>query len=164
MTNIKTGATSCCDIKSNNKVIAKRDERKALFIKFDGEKINYIGSDNLIAKCGDIWMCKLPSKTGSVQNGFRPVLIISNNKNNHHSTVLNIIPLTTKMNKRSLPCHVEIWDYKKYGLTAPSTIMVEQVTTVQKNNLLYKMGEITDLDMLMRICRAMEIQFPMLAY
>ena len=76
---------------------------------------------------------------------------------------MNVIPMTTKMNKRNLPCHVEIWDYEKYGLTAPSTIMVEQITTIQKENLRYYMGSISDLDMLMRIFRAMQAQFPMLS-
>ena len=134
----------------------------AFFIKCNDNNVEFIGAETRAVKCGDIWMANLPSCDGSVQSGHRPILIISNNKNNQHSTVINVVPLTTKMNKRNLPCHVEIWDYKKYGLTAPSTLLIEQLTTIQKENLNYYMGEINDIDMLIRICRAMQVQFPIL--
>ena len=80
--------------------------------------------------CGEIWMCYLTSKDGSVQSGYRPVFILSNDKNNTYSTTLNIIPLTSKMNKRKLPVHVELWSYQQYGLKTPSTLLVEQITTI----------------------------------
>ena len=132
------------------------------FIKCENNNIEFIGTESREIKCGEIWMAQIPEKKGSIQGGHRPVLIISNNKNNQHSNVVNAIPMTTKMNKRNLPCHVEIWDYEKYGLNAPSTIMVEQITTIQKENLRYYMGSISDLDMLVRIYRAMRVQFPMI--
>lgn len=145
---------------------ARRDGKSAqpmaFFIKYENNSVEFIGAESRDVKCGEIWMANLPSQDGSIQGGHRPVFIISNDKNNQHSTVINAIPLTTKMNKRNLPCHVEIWDHKKYGLTAPSTLLVEQLTTVQKENLRYYMGEIKDVDMLMRICRAMQSQFPIL--
>ena len=108
-------------------------------------------------------MAEISGKSGSIQSGHRPVFILSNNKNNKCSTVLNVIPMTTKMNKRNLPCHVEIWDYKRYGLNAPSTLMVEQITTIEKESLRYYMGEVADVDILTRIYRAMKSQFPVLA-
>ena len=132
------------------------------FIKYSNNDVEFIGAENRAVKCGEIWMAYLPEQDGSIQGGHRPVFVVSNNKNNQYSTVINVIPMTTKMNKRNLPCHVEIWDYKKYGLTAPSTLLVEQFTTLKKENLRYYMGEITDVDMLMRVCRAMQSQFPIL--
>ena len=131
------------------------------FIKYDND-VEFIGAESRDVKCGEIWMANLPSQDGSIQGGHRPVFVISNDKNNKHSTVINAIPLTTKMNKRNLPCHVEIWDHKKYGLTAPSTLLIEQLTTIQKENLRYYMGEIDDTDVLMCICQAMQSQFPIL--
>ena len=50
--------------------------------------------------CGEIWMCNLITKDGSIQSGYRPVFILSNDKNNTYSTTLNIIPITSKMNKK----------------------------------------------------------------
>lgn len=57
----------------------------------------------------EIWMADLGDKNGSIQCGRRPVLIVSNDKNNRYSTTVNVMPMTTKMNKRNLPCHVEIF-------------------------------------------------------
>lgn len=110
----------------------------------------------------EIWMADLGERSGSLQSGRRPVLIVSNDKNNRYSSVLNVIPMTTKMNKRNLPCHVEIYDYEKFGLNAPSTIMVEQLTVVDKKDLMFRIGKINDDRILMEICDAMAVQFPVL--
>ena len=110
----------------------------------------------------EIWMADLGERSGSLQSGRRPVLIVSNDKNNRYSSVLNVIPMTTKMNKRNLPCHVEIHDYEKFGLNAPSTIMVEQLTVVDKKDLMFRVGKINDDRILMEICDAMAVQFPVL--
>lgn len=110
----------------------------------------------------EIWMADLGERSGSLQSGRRPVLIVSNDNNNRYSSVLNVIPMTTKMNKRNLPCHVEIYDYEKFGLNAPSTIMVEQLTVVDKKDLMFRIGKINDDRILMEICDAMAVQFPVL--
>lgn len=132
------------------------------FVKCVNDNIKFIGAENRDIKCGEIWMAYLPENNGSIQGGHRPVFVVSNNKNNQHSTVINVIPMTTKMNKRNLPCHVEIWNHNKYGLTAPSTLLIEQLTTIQKENFKYYMGEIKDVDMLMCIYKSMQAQFPIL--
>ena len=113
-------------------------------------------------QCGEIWMCHLAEKNGSVQGGYRPVFVLSNDKNNTYSPTLNIIPITTKMNKRSLPVHVELWHYKKYGLKAPSTMLIEQIMTVNSDCLERKTGCIKDTKTLSAIKTAMSIQFPVL--
>lgn len=115
-------------------------------------------------KCGELWMCDLGNNEGSVQNGYRPVFIISNDANNKHSTNVNIFPLTTKMNKKRLPVHVEIWDFEKYGLTSPSTILVEQPLTIPTSRLKRRIGKIEDVDLLKSICEAMGIQFPIITF
>ncbi len=112
--------------------------------------------------CGEIWMCNLITKNGSVQSGYRPVFILSNDKNNTYSTTLNIIPITTKMNKRRLPVHVELWSYKQYGLTSPSTMLVEQIMTISIENLDRCIGKVEDSTTLGNIKNAIAIQFPIL--
>lgn len=110
----------------------------------------------------EIWMADLGERNGSLQSGRRPVLVVSNDKNNRYSSVLNVIPMTTKMNKRNLPCHVKIYNYERFGLNAPSTIMVEQLTVIDKNDLLFRVGKIDDDRILLEICDAMAVQFPVL--
>ncbi len=112
--------------------------------------------------CGEIWMCNLTAKEGSIQSGYRPVFILSNDKNNTYSSTLNIIPLTSKMNKRKLPVHVELWSYQQYGLKSPSTMMIEQITTVCVDDLDKCIGKVTDRAILNEICRAMSVQFPIM--
>lgn len=114
-------------------------------------------------KCGEIWMCNLSESKGSIQSGYRPVFVISNDKNNTYSSTINIIPITTKMNKRKLPVHVELWNYQRYGLKAPSTMMVEQTTTVAIASLDKYIGKILDPNVLGDISRAMRVQFPVIA-
>lgn len=139
-----------------------RTSNQKFFVKYSNKNVEFIGAESRAVKCGEIWMASLPEQNGSIQGGYRPVFIISNDINNQYSTVVNVIPMTTKMNKRNLPCHVEIWDYEKYGLSAPSTILVEQITTIRKEDLKYYIGEIRDIDMLMRVFRSMQSQFPIL--
>lgn len=113
--------------------------------------------------CGEIWMCNLTTKDGSIQNGYRPVFILSNDKNNTYSTTLNVIPITSKMNKRKLPVHVELWDYQQYGLKSPSTMLVEQIMTISNEHLDRCIGKVSDVKTLMDISKAISIQFPVLA-
>lgn len=108
-------------------------------------------------------MCHLVAKDGSIQSGYRPVFILSNDKNNTYSTTLNIIPITSKMNKRKLPVHVELWSYQKYGLKTPSTMLVEQIMTISFEHLDKCIGKVSDSETLGDISRAMAIQFPILA-
>lgn len=111
----------------------------------------------------EIWMCNLVNSDGSIQTGYRPVFILSNDMNNTHSTTLNIIPITSKMNKRKLPVHVELWSYRKYGLKTPSTMLVEQVMTISIEHLDRCIGAVNDNKTLADISRAMAIQFPVLS-
>ena len=113
-------------------------------------------------RCYEIWMCDLGDHDLGIQSGYRPVLILSNDRNNLFAPTINVAPLTTKMNKRNLPVHVELWDYKTYGLRSPSTILIEQITTVSINCLDRKVGQISDQSTLRSIYSAVSIQFPII--
>lgn len=132
------------------------------YITFNNDKIEF--TEKVKPKCGEIWMCDLGKNNGSVQSGYRPVFVISNNMNNQHSPTINVFPLTTKMNKRKLPVHVELWDYKNYGLSSPSTILVEQPMTMPIDKFVKKIGIVSDQETLGKICQAMGVQFPILNF
>ena len=54
----------------------------------------------------EIWFADLPRIDGShVQQGFRPILIISNDRANTYSPVIIAIPLTSRLTKRPMPTH-----------------------------------------------------------
>lgn len=110
----------------------------------------------------EIWMCWLPENNGSVQGGYRPVFVSSNDMNNKYAPTLNVIPITSK-SKRRIPVHVELENYRDYGLTLRSTLLVEQITTVTADSLDHRIGKITDGATLRRISEAMLLQLPCLA-
>lgn len=110
-------------------------------------------------RCGDIWMCNLCQNGKSVQSGYRPVFIVSNNMNNEHSPILNVIPLTSRQ-KKKLPVHVELSNYEEYGLQAKSTMLIEQITTISIDDIDRYVGTIRDESVFNDIYRAMSIQFP----
>lgn len=59
-------------------------------------------------KFGEIYFAKLPVQIDSrIQQGYRPVLVVSNDKNNYYSTVLSVVPLTSSKSKHQLPTHVD---------------------------------------------------------
>lgn len=54
-------------------------------------------------------MADLPKdKGGSLQSGFRPVIIVSNNLANEYSSVITILPMTSRTEKKKMPTHVVI--------------------------------------------------------
>ena len=111
--------------------------------------------------CCDIWMCRLEGVPGSsIQSGYRPVLVISNDLNNTHSTLVNVMPITSKGNKRNLPVHVDLENYADYGLSVPSTVLREQVTVLPADRLERCVGNVFDGATRLKIKRAIEIQFP----
>ena len=90
---------------------------------------------------GDIFWAQLDEDLygGSLQAGFRPVLIVSNDKANQFSPVVTIVPITSKLWKKSLPTHVFITGC---GLRQRSTILVEQITSLNKSRLDEYVGNI----------------------
>lgn len=111
---------------------------------------------------GELWMCQLCGD-GSVQRGFRPVFVLSNDINNVHSTTINVIPLTTRLDRRYFPMHVRLDQSLRYGLRVPSTLLVEQIATVSLSALSFRIGSIDDRPTLLKIYTAIETQFPLVA-
>ena len=95
---------------------------------------------------GDVWTVELPSIGGSVQGGFRPVVIISNNINNDKAPTVNIVPISTAINKKDFPIHAFITKGDG-GLNSDSIVLLEQTMTVQKTSLKNHLGHLSDKSM-----------------
>lgn len=105
---------------------------------------------------GDIYYANLSGKYNSrVQQGLRPVLIVSNNKANYYSPVITVIPLTTSETKKKLPTHVSIIGY---GLKEKSIALVEQITCIDKVDLIEKVCSLARTSKIGEINRAIGIQ------
>lgn len=81
---------------------------------------------------GDIYTVDLGEGFGSIQGGFRPCVVVSNNVGNRFAPVVMIAPLTTKT-KHNIPTHVS--GGIEMGVPRESTILYEQLMTINKTQL-----------------------------
>ncbi len=113
-----------------------------------------VPNNNPIIVRGEIYLAELPYTQGSEQSGTRPVVILSNNMNNKHSSVVNVAAITTK--NKPLPVHVYVGT--EGGLKTESTVMLEQTMTVDKCKLVHRIGEFSSAIM-DKINQALMMQF-----
>lgn len=108
---------------------------------------------------GDILYVDLGGQyQGSMQGGLRPVVVVSNNMANKHSTVITVVPVSTRIDKkRNLPTHVFVSAYKSTGLEKHSIALCEQVTALDNGRIIEKLGKV-DKDTLERITEAVQVQ------
>ena len=108
---------------------------------------------------GDILYADLGRQyQGSMQGGMRPVVVVSNNMANKHSTVITVVPLSTKIfKKKNLPTHVFVSAYRAEGLEQHSIALCEQVTALDYGRIIENMGKV-DEETLARITEAVQVQ------
>jgi mRNA interferase MazF len=104
---------------------------------------------------GEIYYADLSPCIGSEQGGHRPVLIIQNNVGNEHSSTV-IIASITSSRKPYLPTHVGI-KAKATGLPKDSTVLCEQIRTVDKQRLYSHCGYVDKNTMAQKIDKALLI-------
>lgn len=56
-------------------------------------------------KRGAIYWADIHSEVEHINNGKRPVLVVSNDKCNEHSSIVHVVPLTTAI-KKDIPTHI----------------------------------------------------------
>ena len=89
---------------------------------------------------GEIYLADLDDMslgTVHVQQGTRPVLIIQNEVGNKFAPTV-IVALITSSPKKEYPMHQSVM------LNRPSTILYEQIATIDKTRLIRKIGKLTD--------------------
>ena len=81
---------------------------------------------------GEIWFVKLP--TDPPEKSHRPVVIVSIEARNAHerATTVLVVPLSTTPAR--LPTHIALAPGET-GLSEPSTVQAENITTVRKSSL-----------------------------
>lgn len=106
---------------------------------------------------GDIFMARLSADEdgGSIQEGRRPILIISNDLANKHSPVVTIVPITSKLRKKQLPTHVLI---EGCGTVKKSIVLAGQIMSLNKSRLGKRMGSIKETVYESQVDKAIKIQ------
>lgn len=105
-------------------------------------------------KRGQVYYADLRPVVGSEQGGIRPCLIIQNNTGNLHSATVIIATMTTQR-KNNLPTHVAV-SQEDYCLDINTTILLEQIRTIDKSRISSFVGRLSDSTM-QRVDEALRI-------
>jgi mRNA interferase MazF len=93
-------------------------------------------------KRGEIYYIRdIRQTTGSEQRADRPAVIISNNDNNKHSSVYEVVYMTTQP-KTDLPTH-----FITASALRPSTVLCEQISSVYEDRIGEWIGTLTPEEM-----------------
>ena len=105
----------------------------------------------------EIWFAELSTLGDShVMRGKRPVILVSNDAANEHSPVVTVVPLTSRLYKY----HTHIF-MTGCGLAVSSLALCEQVMSVDKKQLIKKIGYVSDRYVRMQLMNALRIQLGM---
>lgn len=102
-------------------------------------------------KIGDVYMIQFDG-SGSVQQGYRPGVVFSNNKGNANSPNVIVLPLTTSLKKVSQPTHV-LLDAERCGLKYTSMVLCENPQCIPKSSMTRFVTHLDD-EMCAQIARA----------
>ncbi len=106
-------------------------------------------------KRGEIYYANLSPTVGSEISKRRPVLIVSNDANNHAATTVTVLPLTSKVD-RVYPFEV-LLSPKDSGLPLPSKVQTQQIRTISKERMLGGAAGSLNAALMRKIAEAMRL-------
>jgi len=109
----------------------------------------------MIVKRGDLWWANFDPVKGSEQGGTRPVLIIQNNIINKYAPTTIAAPVTGKAYSKVYPYNVFITS-RESGLKKDSTIILNQIRTIDKRRLIKRIGKL-DRETMKRVDAAIKV-------
>lgn len=93
-------------------------------------------------KRGQVYYADLRPVVGCEQGGIRPCVIIQNDAGNQYSSTVIVAAMTTK-DKKELPTHIAV-SAEDYCLDSNTTILLEQLRTIDKSRLQNFVGRLSD--------------------
>ena len=95
---------------------------------------------------GEIYFADLSPVTGAEQGGVRPVLIVQNNIGNRYSPTIIAAAITGCRKRSEQPTHVQLLA-AECGLRYDSTVLLEQLRTLDRERLRSYIGRISQQTM-----------------
>lgn len=109
-------------------------------------------------KRGNIYWVRVDENaSGSLERKSRPAVIVSNDKNNAASSVLEVVFLTASIKRLDLPTHTVVFSSHK-----PSVALCEQIQAVSREQLGTCIGKCSHAEMInidRCICRSLGIEY-----
>jgi mRNA interferase MazF len=106
-----------------------------------------------------IYLANLDPVIGSEQGKTRPVLVISEDFFNELLNVINIIPLTTFKEGRTIYPNEALLEKEDSSLENNSIALVHQIRTIDKKRLIKYLGQIKNSSIQEEIKEAIRFQF-----
>ena len=111
---------------------------------------------------GGIYIYDFGEANGSVQAGRRPVLVVQEDRMNETSPTTVVAAITSIPKKKYMPSHV--WIGEECGLRMPSQVLLEQIRTVNQDELGMYIGSVRNPDTLRLISAGIKKQFGLWSY
>lgn len=105
-------------------------------------------------KRGQVYYADLRPVVGCEQGGIRPCVIIQNDIGNQYSPTV-IVAMMTTQSKKALPMHIAV-SAEDYCLDSDTTILLEQLRTIDKSRLQNFVGRLSD-ETMQRVDEALHI-------
>lgn len=116
-----------------------------------------IWRDGMNIKRGSVYLAALDPIMGHEIAKTRPVVVISNDKNNTFSGTITVLPITSKNVKKTYPFEV-VLAKGKGNLPKKSKIKANQIRTLDKHRLIKTIGSLSEEDMF-SVEKAVNIHF-----
>ena len=94
--------------------------------------------DGRYPRHGEIWLAALDPVSGSEIGKTRPVVVLSNDRNNQFAETVTIVPITSNI-ERIFP-YEALLPAEETGLPRDSKAKVNQIRTIDKRRLQKKIG------------------------
>lgn len=111
---------------------------------------------------GDLFYYDFGDNSGSVQSGERPVLVIQADDYNQNAPTIIVAAVTSVIKKRYLPSHIILGE--KFGLKKPSMVLLEQIRTVNREDLREYIGTVDDDKLFRQINATLKKTFGLWVY
>lgn len=97
-------------------------------------------------KRGGIYLASLDPVVGKEISKTRPVVVVSNDKNNHFSSTVTILPVTSKNIQKIYPFEV-FFKKGKSNLPKNSKVKADQIRTLDKSRIVKFIGTLENKEM-----------------
>lgn len=111
---------------------------------------------------GDLFYYDFGKREGSVQSGERPVMVIQADNFNANAPTIIVAAVTAVMKKKYLTSHIILGE--DFGLKKPSMVLLEQIQTVNKDELTDYIGSVNDERLWKQINAALKKTFGLWIY
>ena len=111
---------------------------------------------------GDLFYYDFGDNSGSVQSGERPVLVVQADDYNQNAPTIIVAAVTSVIKKRYLPSHIILGE--EFGLKKPSMVLLEQIRTVNKEDMREYIGTVDDDKLFRQINATLKKTFGLWVY